>query len=52
MDCRSCLWAIAGILLGCVAGQAQVPSASGHFNGLDMNLGNLPRLSKAQIAFH
>jgi hypothetical protein len=34
--------------LGCAAGQAQVPSSPGHFNGLDMTLGNLSRLSKAQ----
>ncbi len=37
-----------GILLYCVVGQAQVPAGPGHFYGLDMNLGNLPRLSKAQ----
>ena len=48
MRCRSCFWAVAGILLGCAAGQAQVPSSPGHFNGLNMSLGNLPRLSKAQ----
>jgi hypothetical protein len=37
-----------GSLLWCIAGQAQVPSAPGRFDGLGMNLGNLPRLSNAK----
>jgi hypothetical protein len=34
--------------LACLAGQAQTPGEPGHFNGLDMTLGNLPRLSQAR----
>ena len=48
MICRTCLWAVVGSLLWCIAAEAQVPSAPGRFDGLGMNLGNLPRLSSAQ----
>jgi hypothetical protein len=46
---RLCLFVVIGSLLGCATLQAQGPSASPEkFNGLDMNLGNLSRLSDAQ----
>ncbi len=46
---RSCLFAVIVGLLLCVVARAQTPpSPSGGFNGLNMNLGNLPRLSNAQ----
>ncbi len=48
MRCRSCFWAVVGILSCCMAAQAQTPGGPGHFDGLNMTLGNLPRLSKAQ----
>ena len=48
MRCRSCLWAVVGILSCCAATQAQTPAGPGHFDGLNMTLGNLPRLSQAQ----
>jgi hypothetical protein len=48
MRCRNCLWAIVGILSCCVAAQAQTPAGPGRFDGLGMNLSNLPRLSHAQ----
>jgi hypothetical protein len=37
-----------GILSCCAATQAQTPAGPGHFDGLNMTLGNLPRLSQAQ----
>jgi hypothetical protein len=46
MCCRTYVCGIVG-LLWCVAAQAQGPTP-GTFNGLDMTLGNLPRLSNAQ----
>ena len=48
MNCRIYLWALVGSLVGCVVGQAQTPSAAGKFNGLNMSLGNLNRLSNAE----
>jgi len=48
MRYRTCLWAIAGSVLWCMLGQAQPPSDVGRFNGLNMNLGNLHRLSNAE----
>ncbi len=48
MGRRSCFWAVMGILLWCAAGLAQSPAEPGRFNGLNMNLGNLSRLSNAQ----
>jgi hypothetical protein len=48
MSCRTCVWAVAGSLLCCTFGQAQATSSAGTFNGLDMSLGNLSRLSDAR----
>jgi hypothetical protein len=48
MRCQTCLWAIAASLLWCMSAQAQSPSAAGKFNGLNMGMGNLHRLSNAE----
>jgi hypothetical protein len=47
MRSRTCLLAIVSVM-GCAVGAAQEPAAPRNFNGLDMNLGNLSRLSNAQ----
>lgn len=44
----TCLSVVVTSSLWCAVGQAQMPSPSGGFNGLDMNLGNLYRMSHAQ----
>ncbi len=45
---RSCLFvAIAGIM-SCLAAHAQTPRTGGEFDGMNMSLGNLPRLSDAE----
>ena len=46
MTWRVCSWTLVSIFVGCGGVRAQ--DASSHFNGLDMNLGNLSRLSSAQ----
>ena len=46
MRWRSCLWTVGSVLVSCGIVHAQ--SLSAHFDGLDMHLGNLSRLSDAQ----
>jgi hypothetical protein len=48
MRVKTCLAAGVVALAWCVVAAAQEPAASGRFNGLEMNLGNLSRLSSAQ----
>jgi hypothetical protein len=48
MRCQSGLWVVVGSLVWCLAGQTQSPGEPGAFHGLDTNLGNLWRLSKAE----
>ena len=44
----TCLSVVVTSSLWCAVGQCEMPSPSGGFNGLDMNLGNLYRMSHAQ----
>ena len=46
MGCKTGAWAVIASLCGFGLCQAQTPA--GHFNGLEMNLGNLSRLSSAR----
>ena len=48
MALRSWVGAVVVSLLWCCVASAQAPSSPGRFNGLDVNLGNLHRLSGAQ----
>ncbi len=48
MRYQTFLWAIVASLAWCALGQAQPPAEVGRFNGLNMNLGNLSRLSNAE----
>ena len=48
MRLRNNLLVIVASVVFCAVAYAQEPSARGRFNGLNMNLGNLYRLSNAQ----
>ncbi len=48
MRYQTCLWAITASLIWCAFGPAQPPADAGRFSGLNMNLGNLSRLSNAE----
>ena len=48
MQSRTRVFALAVSLFWCAVGMGQPPSGVGGFSGLDMNLGNLHRLSHAQ----
>jgi hypothetical protein len=48
MCSKSCIWTVVLTLGWCTAALAQAATSPGTFNGLEMNLGNLPRLSSAQ----
>jgi len=48
MRLRTCVLAAVASLVFCAVAYAQEPSARGRFNGLNMNMGNLYRLSNAQ----
>lgn len=48
MRFSSCLWAIAAGLAWCALSYGQPPADDGKFNGLNMGLGNLSRMSNAE----
>jgi hypothetical protein len=48
MNYRVDLWAIIGMFVACVVGQAQSPSPTRGFNGLNSGMSNLHRLSNAE----